>query len=121
MGYDFDDRVTGTGKTLELYKLANEIQKKNTTIISRLGEHFRVELEFPPDFNKHILEFREPFVCIQIGSENNEHILFHYCMDVNESKDIQIRNILIKEFKKILKDIERLKKDKMPYELDQIF
>jgi hypothetical protein len=69
MGHDFDDRVEGKGKVLELYKLANGLQHKNTSVISRLGEYFQVELELPIEYQIHTIEFREPFVCIQVGGK----------------------------------------------------
>lgn len=118
MGHDFDDRVTGKGTSFELLKLANEIQKKNPSIISRMNEHFRVNLQLPSEYIQHRLEFREPFVCIHVGSKSNKHILFHYCMDLVAAKDFKLIKSMIKELKLIKKDIERLKKDKIPFELD---
>lgn len=120
MGYEFDDRVIGKGKCLELLKLANEVQKKNTSVIGRLGEHFKVKLGLPSEYVQHKLDFREPFVCIEVGNMHNDyHILFHYCQELVQAKDFKLINLFIKELKLIKKDIEILKKDKMPYELEE--
>lgn len=113
MVFDFDDRVVGKGKSLELLKLANEIQKKNPSVISRIGEHFIVDLGLPSEYIQHRLEFRDPFVIIHIGP-NNDHILFHYCNDLIDANDARFIKLLIRELKLIKKDIEVLKKDKIP-------